>query len=229
MFKNIVTDVFFDLDHTLWDFDRNSALTFEKILKANNIEVNLTDFLEVYKPLNLSFWKMYREERISKSELRYQRLKNTFDALSYSVSDEMIDILSEEYIQYLSSFNHLFPNTLSILEYLQPTYKLHIITNGFREIQDKKMKNAGIDMYFDQVVNSETAGVKKPNPIIFEVALAKANARPDTSLMIGDSLEADILGAIGVGLHALHFNPHNDAKHTHCAMIDDLRKIKTYL
>jgi len=160
MFKNKITDVFFDLDHTLWDFDRNSALTFDKILQEHRVQVNLNHFLRIYEPINLRFWKMYREERISKPELRYQRLKQTFDALNYKITDAIIDSLADEYINHLSDFNHLFPNTIAILQYLKPNYKLHIITNGFQEIQDKKMQNSGIDTFFDQVINSEMAGVK---------------------------------------------------------------------
>lgn len=229
MFKNTVTDIFFDLDHTLWDFERNSALTFERILESNNINMDLEVFLEVYVPTNFAFWKLYREEKITKEELRYQRLKSVFDTLGYLISDDLIHILSEEYIQYLSSYNHLFPNTIEVLDYLQPRYKLHIITNGFQEIQDKKLRNSQIDGYFEQVINSEMAGVKKPNPIIFELALKNANTIAEKSLMIGDSLEADILGAKAVGFHTLHFNGHNEPPHDLSQMIHDLSEIKCLL
>ena len=229
MFRGVISDVFFDLDHTLWDFEKNSALTFQKILKERNINVGLSDFLEVYIPINLAFWKLYREERITKSELRYQRLKTVFDELRYSVSDDIINQLAVDYIKYLSSYNHLFPNTIKILEYLKPKYNLHIITNGFQEIQEKKMVNSNIRDFFDQIINSEMAGVKKPNPIIFELALNSANTIPENSIMIGDSLEADILGAKAVGLHTLHFNAHDDPHHGICDMIHDLSEIKTFL
>lgn len=229
MFENLITDVFFDLDHTLWDFEKNSALTFEKILIENEIDIDIPNFLKVYVPANLSFWKLYREEKITKDELRYQRLKTVFDRLRFPISDAKIDLLAEEYIAHLPSNNHLFPNTIEILDYLKPKYRLHIITNGFQEIQDKKLKNANIYGYFDQVINSEMAGVKKPNPIIFQLALEKAGTTPKTSLMIGDSLEADILGAIASGFHALHFNGHNGPQHENCQMIHDLNEIKNYL
>jgi len=229
MFKEFVTDVFFDLDHTLWDFEKNSALTFEKILSHHKINIALKDFLAVYVPANLAFWKLYREEKITKEELRYQRLKSVFDRLNLEVSDKMIDRLSEEYIRYLSSFNHLFPNTFEILDYLKPKYKLHIITNGFQEIQDTKMQNSHIDGYFEHVINSEMAGVKKPNPIIFQLALKLAKVAPKNAMMIGDSLEADILGAKALGLHTLHFNAHNELPHDFCPMISDLGEIKNFL
>ena len=229
MFKNSITDIFFDLDHTLWDFEKNSRLTFIKIFQEYAVETNLEDFLEFYVPLNLEYWKLYREERISKADLRYQRLRRTFDALDYHIEDDLIDTLSEQYIKHLSSFNHLIPETIDILEYLRPKYRLHIITNGFREIQEKKLKLSNIAGYFDQVVNSEMAGVKKPNPKIFQLALKMADVSPDNSLMIGDNIEADILGAKAVGFNAIHFNAHDDPSHDHCEMIHKLGEIKSYL
>lgn len=229
MFKDKVTDVFFDLDHTLWDFDRNSAYTFQKIFAEQQINLDISKFLEVYVPSNLRFWKMYREERITKEELRYQRLKSVFDTLSYNISDNIIHVLSQEYINHLSSFNHLFPNTIEVLEYLKPKYRLHIITNGFQEVQEKKLVGAGIHSYFEHIINSEMAGVKKPNPIIFNLALHRAGVAPEKSLMIGDNLEADILGAQAVGLHTLHFNAHQEERHDVAPIIYDLQEIKSIL
>lgn len=229
MFRGIVTDVFFDLDHTLWDFDKNSALAFEKIFSENGLAIDLNDFLEVYIPQNLAFWKLYREERISKIDLRYQRLKTVFDLLGKSVSDDTINLLSDEYIANLSSFDNLFPGTIEILEYLKGSYRLHIITNGFQEIQEKKLRNSNIHGYFDKIIDSEMAGVKKPNPIIFELALKTADTIPEKSLMIGDNLEADIQGAQAVGFHTMHFNAHNEGNHELCPIIEHLHEIKTYL
>lgn len=229
MFKTLVTDIFFDLDHTLWDFEKNSALTFQKILTENSVGIELKDFLKAYLPINFEFWKYYREGKISKDELRFQRLKVTFDTIGLSIPNELIYILSDQYIENLSTFNHLFPNTVEVLDYLKPNYKLHIITNGFQEIQDKKLQSSNIYNYFDHIINSEMAGVKKPNPKIFELALNKANTLPNKSLMIGDNLEADILGARAVGLHTLHFNANNEPEHEYCDMISDLSEIKFYL
>ncbi|WP_420320212.1 YjjG family noncanonical pyrimidine nucleotidase [Flagellimonas sp.] len=228
MFKAI-TDIFFDLDHTLWDFEKNSALTFQKILKERRLRVDLEAFLNFYIPINLDYWKLYREDKISKSDLRYQRLKKTFDQINVEVSDELINSLADDYIEHLSSFTNLFPHTQDVLDYLSPKYRLHIITNGFQEIQEKKLKGANIHHYFDQIINSETAGVKKPHPYIFELALEKAEVHPKNSLMIGDSLEADIMGAQSVGLHTLHFNAHKEPQHDLCKMIDSLIEIKSIL
>ena len=229
MYKDIVTDVFFDLDHTLWDFEKNSALTFDKIFRESELEVDLNRFLKIYAPINLAYWKLYREEKISKPDLRYARLRNTFDRLSMTVDDHIINTLAIEYIEHLCTFNHLVPNTLAILDYLRPKYRLHIITNGFQEVQRKKLENASIASYFEHVIDSETAGVKKPNPYIFNFSLQKAEVVPERAIMIGDSLEADVLGARAVGLHTLHFNAHKDPSHEHGDIIDDLIEIKAYL
>ena len=224
-----MTDIFFDLDHTLWDFERNSALTYESIFTEHNIQVSLSDFLECYVPLNLQFWKLYREGKIEKEALRYQRLKTAFDQLDYPVEDPTIDLLSEAYIQQLSTYTHLIPWTVEVLQYLKPKYKLHIITNGFEEVQYRKLRNSGIAEYFHEVIDSERAGVKKPHPDIFNMALRLTGADPTSSVMIGDSLEADIIGARAVGLQTLHFNAHKDPHHDNGPIIEDLREIKRYL
>ncbi|WP_282049281.1 YjjG family noncanonical pyrimidine nucleotidase [Maribacter aquivivus] len=229
MFEDKVTDVFFDLDHTLWDFDNNSALTFQKIFNDYKVGVELQDFLEVYVPANLKFWKLFREEKITKTELRYQRLKSVFDTMGHPATDDLIHLLSEEYINHLSSFNTLFPNAIEVLDYLQPKYKLHIITNGFQEVQDKKLRNSGIHSYFDQIINSEMAGAKKPNPVIFNLALNRAGVVPEKAIMIGDSLEADILGAKSLGFHTIHFNAHKEETHDVAPIIYDLQEIKSLL
>lgn len=224
-----VKHIFFDLDHTLWDFEHNSAQAFSHIFKATNVMVDLSQFLDTYRPINLHYWKQYREEKISKSFLRYSRLKDTFNALNYTVSDNLINYLSEIYIENLANYNQLFTDAVGILDYLKPKYQLHIITNGFEEIQVKKMRNSGILSYFQCITTSECAGVKKPNPKIFYHALNVANAKPENSLMIGDSLEADIHGAARVGMRTIHFNCHSEAIGTAQVSIKNLMELKQYL
>ena len=201
-----IQHIFFVLDHTLWDFEKNSDLTFQKIFKMNDLSVDLHSFLEVYRPLNFKFWKLYREEKVTKSELRYGRLKNTFDAIDFPISDTLIYLIADQYIEHLADFNHLFDGAIEILDYLNQKYTLHIITNGFEEIQTKKMINSKIYHYFEKVITSESVGVKKPNPKVFKHALEIANANIDQAIMIGDSIEADINGALGVGMKAIHCN-----------------------
>ncbi|MFN7776834.1 YjjG family noncanonical pyrimidine nucleotidase [Flavobacterium sp.] len=201
-----ITDIFFDLDHTLWDFERNSALAFASVLQHFDIDVPLSAFLTHYVPLNRWYWEQYRKDLVSQAELRYGRLKATFDRLDYAISDSLIQELSEAYIQNLPLNNHLYDGALDLLEFLKPHYKLHIITNGFHAVQDKKIKNSGIESYFQTITNSETAGVKKPHPKIFQVALSAAQCTPQQAVMIGDCLEADVQGALDVGMQAIFFN-----------------------
>jgi putative hydrolase of the HAD superfamily len=224
-----ISHVFFDLDHTLWDFDKNSALTFEKIFELNDIGTNLDEFLEVYVPINLNYWKLYREEKIDKASLRYGRLNDAFNALNVEIKTSMIYKLSEDYIKYLSTFNHLFEGTIEILDYLKPKYNLHIITNGFKEVQQGKLNQANIDHYFQTVTNSEMVGVKKPNPKIFNHALTMAKATPENSIMIGDNYEADIMGALNLGFEAICFNYHNEILSEGIIEINHLKEIEQFL
>ncbi len=223
-----IKHVFFDLDHTLWDFDRNSELTFNQIFKEQNIPLNIKDFLEVYMPINLNYWRLYREDKISKPDLRYSRLKDSFDALKYTVSDSLIKKISEDYITYLPNHNHLFDGTIEVLEYLKEKYTLHIITNGFEEVQNLKIQQSGIAKYFKEIITSESVGVKKPNPKVFEFALKKANAIPQDSIMIGDSYEADIKGALNFGMIAIYFTQ-NKNKESGVLTINTLLELKKYL
>jgi len=226
---NGIKHIFFDLDHTLWDFDKNSALTFEKIFMLNNLQVPLNDFISVYEPINLNYWKLYRNEQIEKADLRYGRLNDAFLELGFKVEDEIIYRLSDDYIAHLSSFNHLFEDTFHILEYLKPNYQLHIITNGFKEVQQGKLKNSGIESFFQTVTNSEMVGVKKPNPRIFLHALEIADALINESIMIGDNLEADIEGALRIGLDAIMFNYKNENIPSSIKQVKNLLDLKVYL
>ena len=200
--------VFFDLDHTLWDFEMNSKLAYQQLFEELNLDINLDLFLEVYVPANFAFWKLYREEKITQEELRYQRLKSVFVELNFSCSDDLIHKIAFRYIDLLPSNNHLYPGAIELLEFLYPNYQLHIITNGFADVQNRKLIKSGLIKYFHTITNSEDAGVKKPHPLIFEKALSKAPALISDSLMIGDSLEADILGAHQMDLDTIFFNEH---------------------
>ena len=117
-----IKHIFFDLDHTLWDFDRNSKLTFEQIFKEQSIKIQIDDFLEVYMPINLKYWRLFRENKILKKDLRYKRLKEAFDILKYDASDDLIDKISEDYIKYLPNNNYLFDGAFEILDYLVQKY-----------------------------------------------------------------------------------------------------------
>lgn len=228
MFKH-KKHLFFDLDHTLWDFDKNSGFAFDAIFKNQGFDISLQDFLNIYIPRNQHYWKLYQVNQISHQDLRYYRLKDVFDALHFEVSDEIIHQLSDDYIKYLPEYNHLFDGAIELLDYLKPNYQLHIITNGFSEVQDKKLNNSNIGHYFETITNSELAGQKKPNPIIFDYALAIAKASKEESIMIGDSFEADILGALDFGIDAIFFNENKTEIKHDVYQVNHLLELKNIL
>lgn len=224
-----IKHVFFDLDHTLWDFEKNSELAFQQIFKEQDIQIDVAKFLRVYSPINFKYWKLYREEQVDKSTLRYYRLKDTFDALSYTISNELIDKIAVDYITYLPNYNHLIAGSIELLDYLRDKYELHIITNGFEEVQTLKMERSGIIDYFQMVITSESVGVKKPNPRVFEYALKKANAVSEESIMIGDNLEADIIGALDCNIKAIYCNFDSEKVVENIVSVSHLLEIKQYI
>ena len=227
--KIMVKDIFFDLDHTLWDFDKNSMLAFKRVFKKFKITIEFDAFLKIYEPINVEYWKKYREDKVSKENLRRGRLIDSFIFFDLIYTTEKIDEIADAYIQELPFDNHLFEGAVEILDYLILKYKLHIITNGFEEVQHKKLKNSGIDCYFSTVTTSEEVGLKKPNPKVFLTALNKANSLPAQSVMIGDSLEADILGANNIGMQTIFYNYRNENISKKIKSIDSLLEIKNYL
>jgi putative hydrolase of the HAD superfamily len=226
-FQQPLTDIFFDLDHTLWDFEKNSMLTFDKIFNEQILSIDLEQFIFYYNPINHDYWKKYRENKISQDELRYNRLADTFEQMKFKTTNSQIDQISEAYITYLSSFSHLFEGAIPLLEKLKSNYNLHIITNGFEQVQNLKIKNSGLKTFFDFIFTAEKVGFKKPHPQIFIEALNQTKADPKKSLMIGDSLEADILGALTQGMHAIHFNSHQEELHDKCLIVNSLNELNT--
>ena len=229
MINRNITDIFFDLDHTLWDFDKNSMLAFNRVFSKHNINIELVSFIEIYEPINLKYWKLYREEKVDKPELRRGRLKDSFKYFDLTFKEDILDKLAESYIDELPLDNHLFDGTKKILNYLTEKYILHIITNGFDEVQHLKLKNSGINKHFSTITTSEEIGVKKPNPLIFNSALKKANIQASRSIMIGDSFEADILGAESVGMNTLFYNYRNDQIPENYTEIRSLHEIRNFL
>ncbi len=224
-----IKHIFFDLDHTLWDFETNSDHTFEFILDRNNIQVNFNDFKENYRPINHKYWKLFREDKVSKADLRHGRLKDTFAILNFYIEAKLIDLLAEEYITYLSQYNALFDGAIEILNYLQANYQLHIITNGFEEVQFKKLENSNLRSFFKEIITSEKVGFKKPNPEIFKYALNIARANVHESIMIGDNLEADILGAKNMGMHTIFCAFNNESVPEDILSVTKLTEIKRFL
>lgn len=220
---NNITDIFFDLDHTLWDFDKNSILAFDKIFKKQHPTIDTNAFVAIYAPINQACWKLYQIDKMTHEELRYERLRQSFDAMQYKISDQEIDSISEDYITFLPDNNQLFEGAVEVLDYLNPKYNLHIITNGFAEVQKRKIKNSGLGNYFKTITNSEMAGVKKPHRTIFEFALTLAKVQKENAIMIGDCIDADVRGAIDFGMQAILF----DEKKVH--EVEEIKTIKHLL
>ena len=201
--------IFFDLDHTLWDFAKNSKETLSEafeLFSLASLGINWNEFIHEYWIVNDAFWDDYRKGRVTKEELRYNRFHFTlkhFDVDNF----ELATSIGDYYVKYSPHKQNVFPNTHETLNYLKSKYKLHIITNGFEEVQYIKLEKSNLAQYFEEVITSENAGVKKPDPKIFNYALELSNAEVQESLMIGDNLEADILGAKEVGIDQVFFNP----------------------
>jgi putative hydrolase of the HAD superfamily len=224
--KSNISHIFFDLDYTLWDFEKNSELAFKKIFKEINFSVSVSEFLLFYNPINHELWNLYQRNLISQKELRFKRLEQTFIKIGFTPSTDKILHISNLYIKYLSSFTFLFDGATELLEDLKIKYKLNIITNGFEKVQSLKIKNSGLKKYFENIFTSEIIGFKKPDSRIFIYALEKSKATSDSSLMIGDTIEADIIGAINIGMNAIHFNSHNEPSHNLCKTVNSLNEIR---
>jgi putative hydrolase of the HAD superfamily len=213
------TTIFFDLDRTLWDFETNSHETISELSEKHQLlekgVESVASFISEYLLINEQLWDDYRKGLIDKNTLRYDRFYRTL--LKFKINDKALSqAIGNDYVDISPLKIGLFPHTKEVLNYLNNKYKLHIITNGFEEVQHVKIKNCGIEKYFDQVITSERAGFKKPDVRIFEYSLETTNANAESSLMIGDSLEADIIGARNAGMHQVFFNPQ---KETHSEKI----------
>ncbi len=202
--------LFFDLDRTLWDFDGNSRRALIKLYETATLEsseLNFTDFHDHYVQVNAALWKAYGKKEITKDFLRDERFRKTLE--NWKLDDPtLIKHFSDGYVELSPKQTELFPNTIETLSELKNIgYEMHIITNGFKEVQYMKLENCRLDRFFDVIVCSEEVGFNKPDPKIFQYALTKAGTTAEHSFMIGDDYEVDILGAEGVGMKAVHFNP----------------------
>jgi len=225
--------IFFDLDHTIWDFDKNAEEALHELFithRLNDIGLASVDvFIETYTENNHRLWREYHLGNITKQALREARFKQTF--LDLGVQPEVIPSGFEDaYVQLCPTKTNLFPNAHETLEYLQSKYQLHLISNGFKESQDIKISGSGLDKYFTHIVISELVGVNKPDAAIFEHAVTLSGTTKEQSVMIGDSLEADVLGALNYGMDAIYFNPFNAPKPDEVKMqITDLKELTLLL
>ena len=205
-----IKHIFFDLDRTLWDFEKNSFETLSELYEVHDLwQKGISDvdvFIDNYKRHNEYLWGLYRDGKVEKHVLRSSRFKLTLQ--DFGINDNhLASRLGDHYIQKCPLKTHVFPFTFEVLDYLKVKYHLHIITNGFEEVQYVKLEQSKLLHYFDQIVTSEQVGVKKPNPEIFRHALVRAFCNPHESIMIGDDLPVDILGAKAMGMHQVYFNP----------------------
>ncbi len=202
--------LFFDLDHTLWDFEANSRQTLEEVFHSMQLQskgINDFDlFHKNYLLHNDKLWDRYRNGFIKVDELRWKRMWLTL--LDFKVADEALAReMGVVFLDLLPTRKILFPYTIEILEYLvDKKYNLHLITNGFEKTQHSKLKNSGLDKYFAEVITSEASNSLKPHKEIFEYAFKKTGALSEESIMIGDTIEVDILGAVNAGIDQVHVN-----------------------
>lgn len=205
--------IFFDLDRTLWDMESNSRQTLMELLHKYDLQgrgvADLETFIERYNVINHQLWSDYSANKLDKESLRYGRFRKSF-AL-YGIHDEDLAIdFGNDYVAQGPLKSNLIPHTIEVLEHLEPNYELHIITNGFEEAQHVKIERSGLKKYFKEIITSERAGWKKPDTRIFDFSLKAAGATPQNSIMIGDSLEADVVGAREAGWAHIYFNPNQE-------------------
>jgi putative hydrolase of the HAD superfamily len=208
--------LFFDLDRTLWDFEKNSESALRQLFKELELDQkinNFEDFHAEYKQQNASLWRKYGRGEIKKGFLRSERFRATLDYFHLE-DNYLVRRLNDGYVEISPRQTHLFPEAIETLEVLSKEgYKMHIITNGFKEVQFIKLDKAKLSPYFDLILCSEEVGHNKPSPIIFKHALNHTGAKSNFSVMIGDDYEVDVAGARNCGMHALLFDPNDEKIH----------------
>lgn len=213
----MIQHIFFDLDRTLWDFEKNTELTLRDMyahFQLEQIFKSFAVFSKSYHKINDKFWKAYRKGEIEKSYLIDNRFTDTLKAFSIDDNRKGKE-MGDYYIERSPYQSALFPSTREVLTELKKDYHLHIITNGFKEVQHIKLNYCKLNDFFETVVCSDEVGVNKPNPRVFNFALQGANAKPEESIMIGDDLFADVGGAERIGMKGILFDPQNKAKPYH--------------
>jgi putative hydrolase of the HAD superfamily len=204
--------LFFDLDDTLWDFNRNSGVVLEQLFAefslAEKLNAGFPEFHSEYKKTNLQFWSRYYKKEIDKSFLRNNRFKETFKKFNYENHEDNLSI-TEQYMQRAPHGTLLKDGCIETLIYLNKKYQLHIITNGFKEIQGIKLAGSGIKNYFSNVIISEEHGLTKPDEQIFRLAESISGAKKEDCVMIGDSYESDVMGAVNAGWEAIYISEEN--------------------
>ncbi len=206
------THLFFDLDKTLWDFEANSRQTLLEIyhyFKLESIIPDSSSFIEAYETHNEQCWAAYQRNEMRKDFLRHQRFFLTLEQFGFK-NRTLSKKLANEYVTLSPLKTQLRPFAMELIQELNGEFPLHIITNGFQEVQSIKLKASGLEPYFQQIITSEKAGHKKPSPRIFQHALKRAGAQAEYSWMLGDDWQADVQGALNSGLKSIWYNPNNE-------------------
>jgi len=194
--------LFFDLDHTLWDFETNSRLAMLETVAKMKLEPRISDFdtfFDYYEATNTKLWEAYRKQEIRKPELIRKRFEDTLRHFEIIGVDPVA--MNECYLELMPGQKQLYPDVIETLDYLkQRGYRMHIITNGFTEVQHRKIASSGLRQYFDRIFISEEIQAPKPDKRIFQHALKCCNSKKSKSIMIGDSWDSDILGAKSIGI-----------------------------
>lgn len=229
--KQPIAHIFFDLDRTLWDFDTNSREAIRDLFGHFRVQertgAHADEFHRVYAGINEHYWERYRKGQVTQAQLRSGRFEDAL--LHFGLHDpDMAHAMGEAYVEISPRKTALVDGTLELLGHLRGRYGLHIITNGFEEVQHIKLTSTGIRGYFGEVVTSERAGVKKPDVGIFRFAEQLTGAHPERCVMIGDHLEADVQGAHRAGWQTIHFNPDGAQDHPH-HQVTSLRQLMEVL
>ncbi len=200
-----IRHIFFDLDHTLWDYDKNARETLEEIHNTLDADVPLQKFVKTFYKVNEGLWHKYNRGVIDRAFIKENRFREIFEVVG--VNAAKADESSDYFMNNCSTKPHLITYAKSALDYLSKKYQLHIVTNGFEDVQPRKLRSSGIDHYFEVIVTSETSNARKPSPEIFRYALDEARANKGESVMIGDNPKTDIHGARDFGIRTILFDP----------------------
>ena len=202
-------NLFFDLDDTIWAFSANARDTFEEMYHVHHLYNHFDSFdhfYTLYKKRNEELWAEYARGEVTKDELNRQRFLYPLTAVG--CHDEALAVrYSTDFLNTIHTKSKLMPHAKEVLDYLSPKYNLYILSNGFRELQSRKMQSAGVDKYFKKIILSEDLGLLKPSLKLFHFALSATQSELSHSLMIGDSWSADIVGAKGAGMDHVYYSP----------------------
>ncbi|MCT4562536.1 MAG: YjjG family noncanonical pyrimidine nucleotidase [Crocinitomicaceae bacterium] len=207
--------LFFDLDRTLWDFEKNSKAALKLMFAQFDLAQYMDDFSSfhrIYKEQNDLMWRAYGAGKLTKEELRILRFEKVLNYHKAPLS--LAEKLSEFYIETSPYQTHLIKGSKETLDSLKKEgYALHIITNGFKEVQFIKLENCELIDYFDVILCSEEVGETKPHPSVFQYAMKRANAKTSDACMIGDDYQVDYLGALRSGMKAIFYNHQGQKKY----------------